>query len=50
MHGGIDRIQGRAQGHLLISAALAGRGGLELLERARPLADKAEVLGYVAHA
>ncbi|MDH4612214.1 ATP-binding cassette domain-containing protein [Pseudomonas sp. BN102] len=50
VHGGIDRIQGRAQGHLLLSAALAGRGGLELLERARPLADKAEVLGYVAHA
>ncbi|NWL75325.1 ABC transporter [Pseudomonas taiwanensis] len=50
VHGGIDRIQGRAQGHLLLSAMLAGQGGLEVLERARPLADKAEVLGYVAHA
>ncbi|WP_375737706.1 methionine ABC transporter ATP-binding protein [Pseudomonas boanensis] len=50
LHGGIDRIQGRAQGHLLLSVALTGQGSGDLQERTRTLADKAEVLGYVAHA
>ncbi|HGL6718074.1 ATP-binding cassette domain-containing protein [Burkholderia contaminans] len=57
LHGGIERIQGHAQGRLVIAAALraedAGqppaRGGAvaALLERARRHANHAEVLGYV---
>ncbi|HIH2751517.1 TPA: methionine ABC transporter ATP-binding protein [Burkholderia lata] len=57
LHGGIERIQGHAQGRLVIAAAPraddAGqppaRGGAvaALLERARRHANHAEVLGYV---
>ncbi|CAB3972449.1 methionine import ATP-binding protein MetN 2 [Burkholderia cenocepacia] len=57
LHGGIERIQGHAQGRLVIAAALraddAGQstahGGAvaALLERARRHANHAEVLGYV---
>ncbi|MDV3439745.1 ATP-binding cassette domain-containing protein [Pseudomonas otitidis] len=50
LHGGIDRIQGRPQGHLLVRVGLAGLGSTQVLERAHQLADKAEVRGYVAHA
>ncbi|MBV2135024.1 ATP-binding cassette domain-containing protein [Pseudomonas sp. MAP12] len=49
VHGGIDRIQGRALGHLLV-----GVDGREpraaILERARGLADHVGGLGYVAAA
>ncbi|AOK08330.1 ATP-binding cassette domain-containing protein [Burkholderia sp. AU28942] len=56
LHGGIERIQGHAQGRLVIAAAPgASAGGAEhargavaaLLERARRHANRAEVLGYV---
>lgn len=57
LHGGIERIQGHAQGRLVIAAAPraddagqpAARGGAvaALLERARRRANHAEVLGYV---
>lgn len=57
LHGGIERIQGHAQGRLVIAAAPpraddAGvapvRGAVAaLLERARRHANHAEVLGYV---
>ncbi|MBN3842021.1 methionine ABC transporter ATP-binding protein, partial [Burkholderia sp. Ac-20349] len=56
-HGGIERIQGHAQGRLVIAAApraddagqSPARGGAvaALLERARRHANHAEVLGYV---
>ncbi|KVO50644.1 methionine ABC transporter ATP-binding protein [Burkholderia stagnalis] len=53
LHGGIERIQGRAQGRLVIAAA-AGASDVPvtgaiaaLLERARRHANHAEVLGYV---
>ncbi|WP_338640539.1 methionine ABC transporter ATP-binding protein [Burkholderia pyrrocinia] len=57
LHGGIERIQGRAQGRLVIAASprvdevghSSARGGAvaALLERARRHANHAEVLGYV---
>ncbi|VWC09382.1 methionine import ATP-binding protein MetN 2 [Burkholderia lata] len=57
LHGGIERIQGHAQGRLVIAAApraedagqSTARGGAvaALLERARRHANHAEVLGYV---
>ncbi|WP_069706917.1 methionine ABC transporter ATP-binding protein [Burkholderia seminalis] len=56
LHGGIERIQGRAQGRLVIAAAPgvddtgaqpARRAVAVLLERARRHANHAEVLGYV---
>ena len=54
VHGGIDRIQGHAQGRLVISAQLRANapGTLQqqiatLLERAREYANHVEVLGYV---
>lgn len=57
LHGGIERIQGHAQGRLVIATALraddasqsTARGGAvaALLERARRHANHAEVLGYV---
>lgn len=57
LHGGIERIQGHAQGRLVIAAApraddaaqSPARGGAvaALLERARRHANHAEVLGYV---
>ena len=49
LHGGIERIQGRAQGRLVIAASAAGETGAvaALLARARGHANRAEVLGYV---
>ncbi|WP_175746482.1 methionine ABC transporter ATP-binding protein [Burkholderia ambifaria] len=52
LHGGIERIQGHAQGRLVIAASpgqsLAHGGAVAaLLERARRHANHAEVLGYV---
>jgi D-methionine transport system ATP-binding protein len=52
LHGGIDRIQGHAQGRLVVAAQLAGPGPFAshiaaLIERARRHADHVEVLGYV---
>ncbi|MGU7770197.1 methionine ABC transporter ATP-binding protein [Burkholderia sp. MR1-5-21] len=53
LHGGIERIQGRAQGRLVIAAAPGAAEGRvvdaadALLERARRHANHAEVLGYV---
>ena len=52
IRGGIERIQGHAQGRLVIAASpgqsLAHGGAVAaLLERARRHANHAEVLGYV---
>ncbi len=56
VHGGIDRIQGHAQGRLVVAAQLSGPGReagafanriAALIERARRHADHVEVLGYV---
>ena len=47
VHGGIDRIQGRAQGHLLVSVD-SSEPAEDILRRARGLADKVGGLGYVA--
>ncbi|OUL92663.1 methionine ABC transporter ATP-binding protein [Paraburkholderia hospita] len=56
VHGGIDRIQGHAQGRLVVAAQLSGpereAGAFAsriaaLIERARRHADHVEVLGYV---
>ena len=49
VHGGIDRVQGRALGHLLVGVD-SREPRATLLERARGLADKVEGLGYVAAA
>ncbi|ALE58520.1 ATP-binding cassette domain-containing protein [Paraburkholderia sp. RL17-368-BIF-A] len=54
VHGGIDRIQGHAQGRLIVSAQMRANGRASvhaqiaaLLERARGHANHVEVLGYV---
>ena len=47
VHGGIDRIQGRAQGHLLVSVD-SSEPAADIIRRARGLADKVGGLGYVA--
>ncbi|WP_397450496.1 methionine ABC transporter ATP-binding protein [Pseudomonas sp. NA-150] len=47
LQGGVERIQGRALGHLLLAVAGSPHGRDELLSRARTLAQRAEVLGYV---
>ena len=53
LHGGIERIQGRAQGRLVIAAAAGASDApatgaiAALLERARRHANHVEVLGYV---
>lgn len=56
VHGGIDRIQGHAQGRLVVAAQLSGPGReagafasrvAALIERARRHADHVEILGYV---
>jgi len=48
VHGGIERIQGRAQGRLIVSAP-AGTAGeaATLAAQARRYASRVEVLGYV---
>jgi D-methionine transport system ATP-binding protein len=48
LHGGVERIQGRALGHLLLAVAHSPLSADELLNRARKHAQHAEVLGYVA--
>jgi D-methionine transport system ATP-binding protein len=54
VHGGIDRIQGHAQGRLVVSAQVRANAGTTvqkqittLLEGARRYANHVEVLGYV---
>ncbi len=54
VHGGIDRIQGHAQGRLVVSAEVRANADstvqkqvATLLERARRYANHVEVLGYV---
>ncbi|AFT88177.1 methionine ABC transporter ATP-binding protein [Paraburkholderia phenoliruptrix] len=54
VHGGIDRIQGHAQGRVIVSAAVHASGQTAvaaqvaaLLDRARGHANHVEVLGYV---
>lgn len=48
LHGGVERIQGRALGHLLLAVADSPWSAQELLDVARKHAHHAEVLGYVA--
>ncbi len=48
LHGGVERIQGRALGHLLLAVSHSPLSAEELLNRARKYAQHAEVLGYVA--
>ncbi|WP_296259984.1 MULTISPECIES: methionine ABC transporter ATP-binding protein [unclassified Pseudomonas] len=48
LHGGVERIQGRALGHLLLAVSHSPLSPEELLLRARKLAQHAKVLGYVA--
>lgn len=47
LQGGVERIQGRPLGHLILSVAESPHGREELLSRARTLAQRVEVLGYV---
>jgi len=49
LHGGIERIQGRAQGRLVVAASASGEPDAvaALLGRARLHANRAEVLGHV---
>ncbi|TLX72237.1 ATP-binding cassette domain-containing protein [Pseudomonas nicosulfuronedens] len=46
LHGGIERIQGRALGRLLLSVAVPAASVPQLLERARDVADRLEVLTH----
>jgi len=46
LHGGIERIQGRALGRLLLSVAVPAASAPQLLERARDVADRLEVLTH----
>ncbi|MET1077382.1 MAG: ATP-binding cassette domain-containing protein [Pseudomonas sp.] len=48
LQGGIERIQGHALGHLRLALVGSPHGPLDLLTRARQVAQHAEVLGYVA--
>jgi D-methionine transport system ATP-binding protein len=48
LHGGVERIQGRALGHLLLAISHSPLSIEELLIRARKQAQHAKVLGYVA--
>jgi len=47
VHGGIDRIQGRAQGHLLVSVD-SSEPAEDIIQRAHGLADKIHRVGYVS--
>jgi D-methionine transport system ATP-binding protein len=47
LHGGVERIQGRALGHLVLSIAHSPLSPDELLARAGKQAQHAKVLGYV---
>ncbi|MBO3273775.1 methionine ABC transporter ATP-binding protein [Pseudomonas schmalbachii] len=46
LHGGIDRIQGRALGRLLLSVSAAPEHVPELLDKARGVADRLEVRAH----
>lgn len=48
LDGGVERIQGRALGHLLLAIHGSPHPISSLLERARQLADHAEAIGHVA--
>jgi D-methionine transport system ATP-binding protein len=48
LHGGVERIQGHALGHLLLAVSGSPLSREELLKRARRQAQHVEVLGYVA--
>lgn len=48
LNGGVERIQGRALGHLLLAITHSPLSVEELLIRARQQAQHAKVLGYVA--
>jgi D-methionine transport system ATP-binding protein len=48
LQGGVERIQNRAIGHLILSVADSPYSRDELLARARKQAPRVEVLGYVA--
>ncbi len=48
LHGGVERIQGHALGHLLLAISRSPLSLEELLIRARKQAQHVEVLGYVA--
>lgn len=48
LQGGVERVQERPVGHLILSVAGSPHGREELLARARKQAPRAEVLGYVA--
>jgi D-methionine transport system ATP-binding protein len=48
VHGGIERIQGRAQGRLVVAAPVRDiEEAVRLAEQARAHASRVEVLGYV---
>jgi D-methionine transport system ATP-binding protein len=47
LHGGVERIQGRALGHLLLAVAGSPHSAQTLLSHARQQAQHAEVVGYV---
>lgn len=47
LQGGVERIQGRALGQLVIAVAHSPLGREQLVERAALWADRVEVLGYV---
>jgi D-methionine transport system ATP-binding protein len=48
LHGGVERIQGHALGHLLLAVSHSPLSADELLIRARKYTQQVEVLGYVA--
>lgn len=48
LHGGLEAIQGRSLGQLLLSVARSPLEPHQLVERASQWADRVEVLGYVA--
>ncbi|WP_409280967.1 methionine ABC transporter ATP-binding protein [Pseudomonas defluvii] len=47
LHGGVERIQGRAQGRLLVGVPVQGDAEV-LIAKAATLADRVQLLGYLA--
>ena len=47
LHGGVERIQGRAQGRLLVGVPVQGDAEA-LIAKAATLADRVQLLGYLA--
>ncbi|MBB3808583.1 methionine ABC transporter ATP-binding protein [Pseudochelatococcus contaminans] len=47
LFGGIDRIQGHGQGHLLVAIERRGRSDADILARVQSLSDDVRKLGYV---